>query len=159
MAFVTVEDLFGSIECVCFPKVYDRMRDFLINDKVVTVKGKISIDAEKAPVIIAESVEEFVLEETEKPKKKIAANETVHEKPAFNQEKSDAQKTLWLNVSSLDEEDVEELMDTLTFYEGETIVMFVQNGKKMKCSQKVSPTRALMAELAGFLSEDCIKLL
>jgi DNA polymerase-3 subunit alpha len=47
MAFVTVEDLYGSIECVCFPKIYDKIRGFLLADKVVSLSGKISIEEEK----------------------------------------------------------------------------------------------------------------
>ncbi|MBQ4053923.1 MAG: hypothetical protein IJD33_06255, partial [Clostridia bacterium] len=73
-------------------------------------------------------------------------------------EKSDAEKRLWLNVSALEEADVEELMETLTFYEGETTVIFVKDGKKQLCSQKVTPNRALMAELSSFLPESAIKL-
>ena len=53
---------------------------------------------------------------------------------------------------------MEELMETLCFYEGETSVCFVNAGKKFVCSQKVNPNRALMAELSSFLREDCIKL-
>lgn len=167
MAFVTVEDLFGSIECVCFPKVYERMRSFLEADKVVSIVGKISIDAEKAPVIIAERVEEFSLDNlTDTGKQVKTANAypvngqpVAGATPPPQKEKSDAEKRLWLNVSALEDADVEELMETLTFYEGETPVVFVKNGKKMLCSQKVTPNRALMAELASFLREDCIKLL
>ena len=165
MAFVTVEDLYGSVECVCFPKVYEKMRDFLEADRVITVSGKISIDAEKAPVIIAERVEEFSIEEpatrareTERsiPRQDMGASPAA---PSAPKAKSDAEKKLWLNVSNLEDEDIEELMETLTFYEGETPVYFVKNGKKMMCSQKVNPGRALMAELSGFLSEDYVKLI
>ena len=66
---------------------------------------------------------------------------------------------LWLNVSGLDEADVEELLETLTFYEGETPVIFVNGKQKMLCSQKINPCKALFAELAGFLAENCIKLI
>ncbi len=154
MAFVTVEDLCGSVECVCFPKVYDKIRSFLQADKVVSVSGKISIDAEKAPVIIVEKMTEFSLDET---KAKEAAS--TPEKAAKAVEKTDAEKRLWLNVTGLDEADIDELMETLTYYVGETEVVFVKGGKKLLCSQKVAPTRALMAELAGFLPENCIKLM
>ena len=85
----------------------------------------------------------------------LRANETEY----FATEKSDAEKKLWLNVSYLEEADLEELMDTLTYYEGQTPVYFVKDGKKMMCSQKVTPNRALMAELCAFLDESCIKLL
>jgi hypothetical protein len=120
----------------------------------------LSIDAEKAPVIIAERVDEFILDE-EKVDKKSEKKALAEDAPKREtvREKSDAEKTLWLNVSALEEEDIEELLETLIFYEGETPVIFVKNGKKMVCTQKVSPLKALMAELCGFLSESCIKLL
>ena len=155
MAFVTVEDLYGSIECVCFPKVYDKIRNFLETDRVVSVSGKISIDQDKAPVIIVDRMEEFSIDT---PISKTMAT-TSQPTPSVKKEKTDAEKTLWLNVSGMEEADVEELMETLTFYEGETQVIFVKDGKKSLCSQKVSPNRALMAELSGFLSENAIKLI
>ena len=150
MAFVTVEDLYGSVECVCFPKVYDKIRNFLEVDKVVSVSGKISIDADKAPVIIVDKMEEFSIDT---PIKTAPARVEELAPKAMKREKTDAEKTLWLNVSSLDEADIEELMETLSFYEGETKVIFVKDGKKSLYSQKVTPNRALMAELSGFLSE------
>ena len=70
-----------------------------------------------------------------------------------------AEKKLWLNVTDLEDADIEELMETLTFYEGETAVVFVKDGKKMLCSQKVNAGKALMAELLSFLSENQIKLM
>ena len=157
MAFVTVEDLYGSIECVCFPKVYERMRNFLENDRVVSLSGKISIEEEKQPVIIVDRISEFNLDE---PTDKQAVAST-HVEPAripAPVQKSDAEKRLWLNVSELEEEDIEELLETLSFYVGETPVYFVKDGKKMLCSQKVALGKALMAELASFLAENCIKL-
>ena len=156
MAFVTIEDLYGSIECVCFPKIYDKIRGFLENDKVVSLSGKMSIDGEKPPAIIVDNMTEFSLEEKAQPSTPTIQDEPI--KPVKTS-KSDAEKTLWLNVSGLEEEDVEELMETLTYYEGETRVIFVNNGKKMICSQKVTPNRALMAELAAFLPETSVKLI
>ncbi|MBQ7368805.1 MAG: DNA polymerase III subunit alpha [Clostridia bacterium] len=157
MAFVTVEDLYGTIECVCFPKVYDKIRSFLENDKVVSVSGKISIDEEKAPVIIVDKMEEF--EAGEKQGKQASRNENAEETPLNAQPKTNTPKTLWLNVTGMDEADMEELMETLTFYAGETQVIFVNAGKKLLCSQKITPSKALMAELSGFLSEAAIKLI
>ena len=159
MAFVTVEDLYGSVECVCFPKVYEKIRSFLEADKVVSVDGKMSIDAEKLPAIIVDRMTEFSLDEKPPIAKAAAVNrEGETARPIVKAEKPDKDKKLWLNVSDLDEADIEELMETLTFYEGETPVVFVKNGKKMLCSQKVTAGKALMAELAGFLPEACVKL-
>ncbi|MBO5411533.1 MAG: DNA polymerase III subunit alpha [Clostridia bacterium] len=154
MAFVTVEDLYGSIECVCFPKIYERIRDFLVVDKVVSLSGKISIEDEKPPVIIVDKMSEFTLDESNPVAKANASSER-----SVPKAKTDAEKRLWLNVETLDDADVEELLETLSFYAGETQVYFVKHGKKMLCSQKVLPNKALMAELASFLPESCIKLL
>ena len=154
MAFVTVEDLYGSVECVCFPKVYERIRPFLESDKVVSVSGKMSIDAEKLPAIIVDKMTEFTLDE----KTPVLAATQQAETRQEPRENPDSEKRLWLNVTGMDEADIEELMETLTFYAGETAVVFVNGGKKMLCSQKVSPNRALMAELSSFLDEKCIKI-
>ncbi|MBQ8295728.1 MAG: DNA polymerase III subunit alpha [Clostridia bacterium] len=172
MAFVTVEDLYGTIECVCFPKVYERIKNFLVVDRVVSLSGKISIEEEKLPVIIVDRMSEFTLEEDRPQAPQTASPETYaprsYETNAYAKpvspvappppQKTDAEKKLWLNVSALDEEDIEELLETLTFYSGETMVWFVKDGKKMLCSQKVTPNKGLMAELASFLPENAIKL-
>lgn len=164
MAFVTVEDLYGSVECVCFPKVYDRIKSFLAPDAVVSLSGKIDVNEDKAPTIIVDKMTEFKLEETreaEAPAVRPAAENTA-EAPAPRPAaatKPQKEKRLWLNVTGMDAADLDELLDTLTFYEGDTSVCFVDKatGKKQLCSQKVTVSRALMAELAGFLSDDCIK--
>ena len=147
MAFITVEDLYGSIECVCFPKIYDRIRNFLENDRVVTVAGKISLDDEKLPAIIVDRMSEFSIDQTSQTSAKEAVTE----------EKKEENKRLWLNVSQLSEEDEDELLETLTYYAGETQVIFVRDGKKMLCSQKVNVGKGLMAELIGFLPNAYIK--
>ncbi|MBQ8885475.1 MAG: DNA polymerase III subunit alpha [Clostridia bacterium] len=162
MAFVTVEDLYGSVECVCFPKIYDKIKSFLTVDAVVSLSGKLDINEDKAPTIIVDKMTEFRLDEE-------SAAPAVSQHGAPGQEESAAkprpvtpqkEKRLWLNVTGMEEADIEELSETLTFYEGDTSVCFVDKaaGTKKLCSQKVNVSRALMAELAGFLSDDCIKL-
>ena len=172
MAFVTVEDLYGAVECVCFPKVYEKMKDFLEADKVVSLSGKISINDDKAPSIIVDRISEFTIENpvvyaAEKGSaspvrtpeaKKVDAVAQSEVKPVAVAAKIDKPKRLWLNISAMENADVEELMETLGFYLGDTEVIFVKDGKKMLCSEKVNPGRALMAELASFLPESCIKL-
>ncbi|MBO5027526.1 MAG: DNA polymerase III subunit alpha [Clostridia bacterium] len=162
MAFITVEDMSGSIECVCFPKIYERIRGFLETDRVVSLSGKISIEDEKPPVIILDKMTEFTLDErTETHTENKAVNAFAQPERAEKlqeTEKADKDKILWLNVGGMEDEDVDELLETLSFYAGETTVYFVKNGKKMLCTQKVTPNRALMAELCSFLPENCIKL-
>ena len=157
MAFVTVEDLYGTVECVCFPNVYDRIKSFLAPDTVVSLSGKIDIDEEKAPTIIVDRMTEFLPEEEEKP-----ASSAGHPSPVRPSAPAETapgkERALWLKIGGMADEDVEELMETLCSYEGDTPVYFVRDRKKMLCSQRVTPGRALMAELSSFLSDDCIKL-
>ena len=159
MAFVTVEDLCGSVECVCFPKVYDRIRSFLEADKVVSVSGKLSVSADKAPAVIVDRMSEFTLDEDAAKKPAMVAENLSSQAEAATPQikRADKPKRLWLNVTELDDEDIEELIETLVYYEGETEVCFVKGKQKMLCSQKVTVGRGLMAELASFLPENCIK--
>ena len=177
MAFVTVEDLYGTVECVCFPKVYDKIKSFLAEDRVVTLSGKIDISDEKPPVIIVDRMNEFTPPEEKSPSAanfvsgNNGGNNTAGgagggtgnavQGGAYAEEKDDSEKTLWLNITGLDERDLGELTDTLAFYQGNTSVIFVDKIKRAKymCSQKVSISRALYAELSTCLSEDKIKLL
>ena len=124
-------------------------------DQPVSLSGKLSIEADKAPAIIVDRMTEFILEEEQTANPALKPTEA--EKPR-EERVPDREKRLWLNVSSLDEADREELLETLTYYKGETEVIFVVDGKKMRCSEKVTPNKALMAELSSFLSENCIKI-
>ena len=158
MAFVTVEDLYGTVECVCFPNVYDRIKSFLAPDTVVSLSGKIDIDEEKAPTIIVDRMTEFLPEEEEEKPASSAGHPSPVRPSAPAGTAPGKERALWLKIGGMADEDVEELMETLCSYEGDTPVYFVRDRKKMLCSQRVTPGRALMAELSSFLSDDCIKL-
>ena len=56
MAFVTLEDLTGQIECLVFPRVYEKFRFMLKEDEAVVISGKISVREEEAPKLLAERV-------------------------------------------------------------------------------------------------------
>ncbi|MDE6274334.1 MAG: DNA polymerase III subunit alpha, partial [Clostridiales bacterium] len=122
MAFVTVEDMYGSVECLAFPKVYDRIKSALRQDAVVRVKGKIDIDPEKLPVILLDSIEEFVPPET-----KGATKAQAQQKEAKGQ-------VLWLDARSLAKEDFDELIETLEGYPGETVTKILNGGKRFEYS-------------------------
>ena len=50
MCFLTIEDLYGKIEVVVFPRVYETYRRYLKMDQPVIVKGKISYNEETSAV-------------------------------------------------------------------------------------------------------------
>ncbi|MDO8269949.1 MAG: DNA polymerase III subunit alpha [Candidatus Levybacteria bacterium] len=56
MAFVTIEDHLGvSLECVVFPKIFERSKSYLVKDAIVIMEGKLDFK-EELPVVIVESV-------------------------------------------------------------------------------------------------------
>ena len=54
MAFVTLEDLFGQIEVVVFPKVYDGARLMLQPNQGIIVSGRASISEEEGKLLASE---------------------------------------------------------------------------------------------------------
>lgn len=64
MAFITVEDLFGTVEVVVFPRDYEKNREHLEIDQKVFVRGRVSEEDEKASKLICEKVIPF--EQTKK---------------------------------------------------------------------------------------------
>ncbi|MBP5726936.1 MAG: DNA polymerase III subunit alpha, partial [Clostridia bacterium] len=56
MAFVTLEDMTGQIECLVFPRVFEKYRMLLNADEAVVISGKISVREDEAPKLLAERV-------------------------------------------------------------------------------------------------------
>ena len=59
MAFVTVEDLVGTVEVVVFPRDYEKNRQYLEIDNKVFVRGRVSEEDDKASKLICEKVVPF----------------------------------------------------------------------------------------------------
>lgn len=56
MAFITLEDFFGTIECIVFPQTYERYYDLINEDEVVVIEGRLSFSEVEEPKIICEKV-------------------------------------------------------------------------------------------------------
>ncbi len=57
MAFLTLEDLYGQIDVVVFPKTFERDREYLDIDSVVVIMGKLDLKEEGNPKLLADRVE------------------------------------------------------------------------------------------------------
>ena len=55
MAFITIEDDFGSIEVTVFPKTYQRSRGFLAKEKVILVRGSLEEQEETRRILARET--------------------------------------------------------------------------------------------------------
>ncbi len=140
MAFVTVEDLYGSVECLVFSRLYDKVKNDLQHDAVVRISGKLDLPADKLPVILLDSL-------------------TVLKTKKDNEGKEEASDgdTLWVDARTLSQEDFEELLEVMEGYSGDATAKLLHGGKRYEFGVRLS--RALMAELRTFLPEKNIKVL
>lgn len=65
MAFITVEDLMGTVEIVIFPRDYEKNQQYLQEDNKVFVKGRVSEEDDNASKLICEEVIPFELTKQE----------------------------------------------------------------------------------------------
>ncbi len=64
MAFVTMEDLVGTVEVILFPKQYEKYRALLTEDRKLFIRGRVSMGEEQTGKLICERIVPF--EETPK---------------------------------------------------------------------------------------------
>ncbi len=59
MAFLTLEDLAGSVEVLVFPRDYEKKRDMLVKDEKVFIRGRVSIGDDPVGKLICEQIIPF----------------------------------------------------------------------------------------------------
>ena len=59
MAFVTIEDLYGTAEIICFENAYINAGESLVEDNIVLVDGRLSIREDDTTTIIANEIRDF----------------------------------------------------------------------------------------------------
>ncbi|HWR62152.1 MAG TPA: DNA polymerase III subunit alpha [Clostridia bacterium] len=106
MAFVELEDLYGTLEIIVFPKIYERCRSLLVQDTIVLVEGRISQREEEAAKIICDNV---------KPLKKYSG------------------KKLYVKINTEQQPDIlERLKKILTEHKGMQPVILVNEADRAK---------------------------
>ena len=142
MAFFNLEDGRGSIECVCFPAIFEKAKAFIANDKIVKVKGKLDIDDEKGVSCIVDEVIEI---------------DTTESGSVNNVKPAAGAATLWLNAGDLTDELFDELVTILGNYPGETDCKIVRGDKRYKYPVGINYCRGLLAELYSLLEQRAVK--
>ena len=140
MAFISVEDLYGSIECVAFPNVYDRIKSLVVADKVVRLTGKMQLDEEKSPVIILDKMQEHTAENAQ-------PSAAEHQAPKVKEH------ALWLNASALTEEEFDDFVSLFEHYGNGEATVKIKRGTKCYRMDRVNDCRGLREELYLYLSE------
>lgn len=139
MAFVTVEDSYGAIECVFFPKTYAKFKDDLNVEQVVKLRGKLQIKDERVS-ILADSV--------------VKVNENEPQEKVPVKKKKD-----YLGIILRDDTKTfkNELIDILSTYPGDITVCFKIDGKNYIMTQTVRNCKGLINELLSIVDEQDIK--
>lgn len=137
MAFLTLEDLYGSIECIIFPATYEKNHKFIEEDRIILLEGRLSISEVEDPKIIAEKVSPIT--------------------------KLDFSK-LYLKLSGLDDTiNLEKIKEILAKYPGETpVYVYFENEKKtVSADRKLwidSKQERLIEDLHDLLGKESVKL-
>lgn len=59
MAFITLEDLYGTVEGIVFPRIYENYKEILYEDNIILVEGTIDASEEDAPKLICNKISEL----------------------------------------------------------------------------------------------------
>jgi len=56
MAFITLEDLYGTIEIIIFPRTYESYKELLYEDSIILVEGTLNIAEEETPKLMCNKI-------------------------------------------------------------------------------------------------------
>lgn len=117
MAFVTMEDLYGSVELIVFDSVYHHSQNALLEENVVLVEGRLSIREDEPVKIVASAI------------KDLNGN---GEKQITNQKIN----SITIDITELSEEMKEKLRGAIKFFAGDRAnvkLKILQEGTTKPC--------------------------
>lgn len=136
MAFITLEDLVGTVEIIIFPKDYERYAKYLENDAKVFVEGRVTAEEDRNGKLICEKIISF----------------------------DEVKRELWLQFPSKSDFEEKEgaLYGKMMDADGsEHIVIYLAAEKQMKRlpeNRNVAITKELLEDLGNFLGKDNVKV-
>ena len=148
MAFVIVEDLYGSTEIIVFDSCYNRSSAVLLEDNIVLVDGRLSIREDDDVKIIANSITDF-----ETVAKQAQETETV-----MKQEQRP--KVLILDIQNASEEQKSRLRGAIRFFMGDrnNIAIKVQDKEGLKPCGAIYLNEEILKEFKEILGEENVKI-
>lgn len=146
MAFITVEDLSGSMEVLAFPKVLLAASEAVHDNAVVVIKGRVSYKEDEPSKLIADSIVDVECYEPDKIKTDIKSTKN----------------GLWLKLSSMRSESFEETKNLLQIFEGNfPVYMYFEDTKQRMLAPKslwCTQSDLLVSELERVLGAGNVKV-
>ncbi len=136
MAFITIEDLVGTVEVIVFPRDYERYHGKLEIDAKIFVLGRASVEEERNGKIICEKIYSF----------------------------DETKRELWLQFETMEAyvEKENELFERMKDYDGnDSVVIYLSDRKQMKrlpASRSIGVSDALLEEMYGLIGKNNVKL-
>ena len=131
MAFVTVEDLYGTTEIIVFDSCYSKSQNVLLEENIVLIDGRLSIREDDDVKIVANSISDFnehsVVEGYNNNEIKMNSNSIQEEKKP---------KHLIINITNLTEEQKSNLRGAIKFFAGDKnniAISVKQEGNILPC--------------------------
>lgn len=136
MAFLTVEDLYGTVEVIVFPRDYQTYREYLEEDRAVYILGRASVSEESGKLIAAHIVPLDALP-----------------------------KEIWLQSADIEEfhKKQEKLYEIIRQYPGKNeLIVFSKKEKAIKrlpAYENISEERAAQDALRALFGEENVRVL
>lgn len=166
MAFFTVEDRMGEIECIAFPKMREKFADQILLDNVIGVSGQLSLREDENPKIIVSTIKELPANGTEKAP--AVSAQKPQDPPKTKTETGNKEsgaaiknaKILYLRVPSLDDPLCRRARNILDIFEGSLPVSVFDAATKVYHKQEngFDLTPFTLAELQAILGEENVVL-
>lgn len=157
MAFVTTEDVFGSIEVIVFPKIYEQQTQLFAEGNIVLIHGRLSVREDEEAKLVCESVEPCPPADA---KKKVSEQVRQTASADSRPQKKAASKTpgLFLRFAGEDCPEIERAQRILDFFDGnKTVYFFYCDTKKyirQPFSHSADVNEPMLKELRRILGED-----
>lgn len=141
MCTITLEDVYGGVECVFFPKAYDKYKSVIRAEAIVHISGKMQIRTGQKPSISVDKIEEVTLED------KVYAPKQA--------EKKEPQMCEWMGIilPDGDAKVEEEIMETISYYPGDMPVVVKKQGKYYKAGY-CRKCNGIIAEVKHLVGEE-----
>ena len=144
MAYAQVEDLYGAMEAVVFPKTLSQYEGLLQPGRVVLISGRLDIQEEKEPKLLCERVEEV-------PEQAPAM-------PPSEPSRPNPRAGLYLRLPCNNNMYVESAYNAVKSSPGNTpvYIRFADTGRLVKAPKEwnVTPSAALIATLKQILGDE-----
>ncbi len=131
MAFCGIEDIYGNIEMIVFPKILAMYSNLISVGSIILVEGRISVKDEEVK-LLAEKITVAPKNKNEVPEKLMKQNKTIVSKEHINNVSQSSKKKIgiFLRIDSENESIVEKTKNLVSIFEGDIPVYIFRNDLK-----------------------------